>query len=78
MKIHCPVCNGTKNVYDSRYGSITCLNCDGTGIVENTFQQQEIKNRIEKQKRAEEFERAKELRTNTNLSSSTYTPSETK
>ena len=35
-KIHCPDCNGTKNVKHKKHGLVTCLQCEGTGLVLNT------------------------------------------
>jgi hypothetical protein len=41
-KIHCPVCKGIGKV-NNQYGLVACLNCEGTGIVELTNENQSLK-----------------------------------
>jgi hypothetical protein len=58
-KIHCPICNGTGRIISS-YGSVACLNCLSSGIVENDSEQQRIienkKNEVENQRKRKEQE----------------------
>lgn len=58
-KIHCPICHGTGKINDTHFGSVACLNCEGTGIVFFTREQQIIVERIKEKNRIIEFENEK-------------------
>lgn len=51
QRIHCTFCNGTGKCF-TNYGPVTCLNCEGSGIVSLTPDQQNIITAQENEKKA--------------------------